>query len=74
MLVIKGRDDRWHQWHVGGGDIPHPKGPVITIQADGHELQWLMNAIDHGFVHATKDYYRQVHHTVWEPEDGKYGF
>lgn len=74
MLCIKGRENIWKEWHVGDGPLPEVEGPVITIQADGHELTWLNEAIEIGKNIATKNYYKVVHRTIWNPEDGSYGY
>ena len=44
MLAIKGNSGRWGSWHTG--ETMHvPAGRVLTFQADGHELDWLLEAI-----------------------------
>ena len=44
MLGIKGNDDRWYQWHVNE-PLPEVHGPVITFEADGHELDLILIAL-----------------------------
>ena len=47
MLVISSgnrSDKRVGSWHVGE-TMYIPKGPVITFQADGHELAVVMDAL-----------------------------
>lgn len=46
MLAIKGRDDKWKYWHVGDGPLPEVYGPVVTFQADGHELAFIQVSIE----------------------------
>lgn len=43
MLAMKGASDRWGSWHTGE-TMYVPKGPVVTFQADGHELEALLDA------------------------------
>jgi hypothetical protein len=45
MMSIKGHSNRWGSWHIGE-DMRVPEGPVITFQVDGHELEWLIGAIE----------------------------
>jgi hypothetical protein len=44
MLGIKGDGNQWKQWHVGER-LPKVSGRVVTFQADGHELTFLMEAL-----------------------------
>ncbi len=48
MLGIKDNKGRWIEWHVNES-VPELKGQVITFQADGHELQLIIAALEHGF-------------------------
>ena len=41
MLCIKGDSGRWGSWHVGE-TLRVPKGRVITFQADGDELEEIL--------------------------------
>lgn len=66
MLYIKTSPTTGRTWHVGGG-VPYfgDCGPVVEIQVDGHELQWLIAAMKAGAAEADKDYYQ----TVWGVKD-----
>jgi hypothetical protein len=44
MLAIKGDDDRRRLWHVGES-LPPMSGAVVTFQADGPELTFLLEAL-----------------------------
>lgn len=44
MLSIKGEDGKWVQWWVGNW-FPEVEGRVVTFQADGHELFFLLDAL-----------------------------
>lgn len=48
------------QWHVGE-PFPDLVRRSVTIEADGHELQWLRVAISAGMAEANLDYRK----TVW---------
>lgn len=39
MMFIDDGKNSW-DWHVGE-PLPEPRGPVVKIQADGHELDFL---------------------------------
>jgi hypothetical protein len=43
MLAMKGKQDRWGSWHIGE-EMNVPEGSVITFQADGHELEAILDA------------------------------
>ena len=69
MLSIKNvGNGKWTNWHVGKS-LPdlYKFGRVVTIQADGHELTWLVRAIKCGADTATKEYYE----TVWGVDTDK---
>lgn len=62
MLLIRGyKDTRWQEWHVGDGPFPSTLGPGVEIKADGHELTWLMDAIQEGKNKATVQYYKETY-------------
>lgn len=45
MLTIRGSDESsCQEWHVGE-PFPTPKGRIVKIVADGHELQYLMGVL-----------------------------
>lgn len=50
MLGIKNDNlpSRWREWHVG--DDFRPKGRVVTFQADGHELDMILRAMELAYV------------------------
>lgn len=50
MLGIKDDTGRWKVWHVNEG-IPKLEGRVITFQADGHELEMILLAMQSGFTY-----------------------
>jgi hypothetical protein len=44
MLGIRSTENgRWGSWHVGE-EMNVPDGPVVTFQADGHELDAMLEA------------------------------
>lgn len=49
MLSLKGHNNHWVNWHVGS-DMYVPDGPVLLLQADGHELAFIMRAIENRLV------------------------
>lgn len=60
MLAIKGRDGVWHHWWCGGGPLPEVEGPVVTFQADGHELSWIYTALLFGEDRANREYLQSI--------------
>jgi len=44
MLTITADKKRFGSWHVGE-EMNIPQGPVITFQADGHELTAILQAL-----------------------------
>jgi hypothetical protein len=44
MMYITDRGYRCRMWHVGE-PFPEVHGAVVTFQADCHELEWLLEAI-----------------------------
>ena len=48
MLGIKDDSGRWKEWHVNES-VPKIEGQVITFQADGHELELFLRAMQQGF-------------------------
>lgn len=53
--MTAGRNGTWEM-----APLPDTTGPVVTIQADGHELTWLMDAIREGKNKATIQYYKET--------------
>jgi hypothetical protein len=50
MLGIK-QKGRWIEWHVNEA-VPKIEGQVVTFQADGHELELFLRAMEEGFDYA----------------------
>jgi hypothetical protein len=48
MLGIKDKNGRWKEWHVNE-PLPKIEGQVVTFQADGHELELFLRAMEQGF-------------------------
>jgi hypothetical protein len=45
MLTIKDNDhNKYITWHVGD-PFPKVRGPVVTFQADGHELYYFLEVL-----------------------------
>lgn len=50
MMTIS-NGTRTGSWHVGDNYMNIPEGRVITIQLDGHELEWFLDQVKHdGYV------------------------
>lgn len=50
MLAVTADKKRWGSWHVGE-TLRLPPGRVLTFQADGHELEALLDALEKAGVH-----------------------
>jgi hypothetical protein len=51
MLYIEDANGRKRQWHVGDGYPSDLKlYPVVKFQADGHELELFVRAMEAGYV------------------------
>lgn len=50
MLVIREAKKPYKVWHVNEG-VPDIHGPVVDFQADGHELEMILLAMQSGFTY-----------------------